>query len=413
MTFEELGLSPRVLTGVRSMGYSEPTPIQREAVPHILAGSDVVGCAQTGTGKTAAFVLPMLDRIEKTGTIGALIVTPTRELAQQIADTAMKATRGTGHRIAVIYGGVGYEPQLQKLRKGVDIVIATPGRLLDINARGELDLSSVKVLVLDEADRMLDMGFWPDVRKIISLCPDSRQNLLFSATMSTEVLRVVRSTLHEPVMVETSPAATPVERIEQRVYPVNAQQKAELLVTLLDRESLDKVLVFTRTKHRADHVHKVLAREGVSSAPIHGGRTQAQRQKALEGFKSGRHRVLVATDVVSRGIDVDEISHVINYDLPNTAEDYVHRIGRTARAGASGSAITFLAAEEYETLAEIERVLGERLVCEDVEGFSYGHRIVPNPERKVDTTPRPVFSSGVMSHRGGSRRGGQRRGPRR
>lgn len=411
MNFEELGLSPRVLSGVASMGYTEPTPIQRETIPHILAGRDIVGCAQTGTGKTAAFVLPILDRIQKSGRVHALIVTPTRELAQQIADTALKASKATGHRIAVIYGGVGYEPQLQKLRKGVDIVIATPGRLLDIQNRGSIDLSSVEILVLDEADRMLDMGFWPDVRKIIALVPESRQNLLFSATMSSDVTRIVKSTLHDPISVETAPSATPVDRVEQRIYPVNGQQKAELLVTLLNRDALDRVLVFTRTKHRADHVHKILTREGVSCAAIHGGRSQAQRQNALDGFKSGRHRVLVATDVVSRGIDVEEISHVINYDLPNTAEDYVHRIGRTARAGASGSAISFLAAEEYETLAEIERVLGEALVCEDVEGFDYAHRIVPAAERKVNTAPRAVFSSGVMGRKG-ARRGGPRRAPR-
>ncbi len=407
MGFASFGLSPRTREGVESLGYTEPTPIQRQAIPHALAGRDVVGCAQTGTGKTAAFVLPVLERVARGRGVRALIVTPTRELAQQVADVSTQVARATGHRTAVLYGGVGYEQQLAAIRRA-EVVIATPGRLLDIHARGALDLSGVEVLVLDEADRMLDMGFWPDVRRIIALLPSQRQNLLFSATMSEGVLRIVPSTLHDPVFVQTAPATTPVERIEQRIFPVAAEQKAALLMRLLERPSLERVLVFARTKHRADRVHRVLSRAGISCAAIHGGRTQAQRQAALEGFRSGRHRVLVATDVVARGIDVDGVSHVINFDLPSTPEDYVHRIGRTARAGASGSALSFLAPEEYETFSAIERALGAPLACEDVEGFAYAHRIVPRPERTVSRAPRQVFSSGGMGRRTGVRHGARR-----
>lgn len=408
MSFHALDLEPRLLKGVEALGYTSPTPIQREAIPHIMNGADVVGCAQTGTGKTAAFVLPTLHRIPARGGLKALVVTPTRELALQIGEVTRDAARFTGHRFVVIHGGVGYEPQLAKLRKGVDVVVATPGRLLDLHNRGAIDLSGIEVLVLDEADRMLDMGFWPDVRRIINLLPAKRQNLLFSATMSSDVLRIVQSTLHEPVRVETAPAATPVENVHQAIYPVNQMQKSDLLVALLEHEHLERVLVFTRTKHRADRVHRVLQRSGISAAAIHGDRTQAQRQKALDSFKGGKTRVLVATDVVARGIDVDEITHVINYDMPNSPDDYVHRIGRTARAGASGSALSFLAYEENAQLQDIERKLGVTIACEDLEGFAYKDRIVPSPERAVPSKPRPVFSSGVMGRRGGRGRIGRR-----
>ena len=408
MSFDTLGLEPRLLQGVAAMGYTDPTPIQAESIPHVLEGRDVVGCAQTGTGKTAAFVLPLLQRIKPRGGIQALVVTPTRELAQQISDVARQASKFTGHRSVVIYGGVGYEPQLQKLRRGVDLVIATPGRLLDIHNRGSLNLKGVKVLVLDEADRMLDMGFWPDVKRIIALVPEERQNLLFSATMSSDVVRIAGATLKNPVHIETSPTTKPAEKIIQSIYPVNQMQKADLLVELLKGGHLNRVLVFTRTKHRADRVHRILEKAGVSAAAIHGDRSQAQRQRALDSFKGGNTRVLVATDVVARGIDVDEISHVINYDMPNTAEDYVHRIGRTARAGAEGSAISFLAAEETSVLHEIERALGEVLSCEDHHGFEYKDRVVPMADRTVNTKARPVFSGGVMGRRGGNRRSGRR-----
>ncbi|MHB8761016.1 MAG: DEAD/DEAH box helicase [Coriobacteriia bacterium] len=395
MSFDNLGLEPRLLEAVAAMGYTNPTPIQSAAIPVILEGRDVVGCAQTGTGKTAAFVLPMLQRIPaKPGGPRALVVTPTRELAVQIEGVAAEVSKRTRHRVAVVYGGVGYEPQIKALKRGVDLLVATPGRLLDLMERKSASLSNVEILVLDEADRMLDMGFWPQVRKIIAAVPRERQNLLFSATMSTEVLRVVSSTLADPVRIEVAPTTTPIEAIEQRVYPVGTQQKAQLLVHLIHENELDRVIVFTRTKHRADRVAKVLHQNGIKSAAIHGDRSQSQRQGALDSLKAGRCRVLVATDVMARGIDIDDVSHVVNYDLPNTAEDYVHRIGRTARAGKSGTAVSLLAPEEHEMLRDIEVKIGSVLDCHDADGFSYvDHRLVPSAERTAKRQTRTVFSS--------------------
>ncbi len=395
MSFDNLGLSPRLLEAVAAMGYTRPTPIQRDAIPYVLDGRDVVGCAQTGTGKTAAFVLPMMQRIEaKPGGPRALVVTPTRELAVQIETVAAQVAKTTKHRVAVVYGGVGYEPQTKALKRGVDLLVATPGRLLDLMERRVADLSRIEILVLDEADRMLDMGFWPQVRKIIAAIPAERQNLLFSATMSTDVMRIVNSTLHEPVRVEVAPSATPIELIEQRVYPVGGQQKAQLLVHLINEQNLDRVIVFTRTKHRADRVAKVLHQAGIKSAAIHGDRSQSQRQGALDNLKSGRCRVLVATDVVARGIDIDDVSHVVNYDLPNSPDDYVHRIGRTARAGKSGTAVSLLAPEEHEALRDIEVKIGTVIDTHDADGFDYTHqRLVPDPERPASRPVRTVYSS--------------------
>ena len=389
------------------MGYTTPTPIQRDAIPHVLAGHDVVGCAQTGTGKTAAFVLPILQMIEaKPGGPSALVVTPTRELALQIEGVAKQVAKQTRHRVAVAYGGVGYEPQLTALKRGVDLLVVTPGRLLDLMERGVADLSKVEILVLDEADRMLDMGFWPQVRKILAKVPEKRQNLLFSATMSSDVLRIIGSTLHEPVEVSVAPTATVVENVRQSVYPVSGVQKAELLVHLLKTRDHDRVIVFTRTKHRADRVAKVLHRAGITSEAIHGDRSQAQRQKALQGFKDGRCRVLVATDVVARGIDIDDVSHVVNYDFPNSPDDYVHRIGRTARAGRSGAAVSLLSPEEHDTLRDIETKIGSVLECKDADGFVYDSqpRIIPDPEREAIRKTRTVFGGRVMGRRGGGRR---------
>ncbi len=383
MSFDNLGLDPRLLKAVVTMGYTEPTPIQSAAIPLVLAGRDVIGCAQTGTGKTAAFVLPILQRIApRVGAPRVLVVTPTRELAIQIVEVATAVSRTTGHRIAAVYGGVGYEPQVKTLRRGVDMLVATPGRLLDLAARRDVDLSRVEILVLDEADRMLDMGFWPDVRRILALLPTKRQNLLFSATMSPVVLKVIGSTLTDPAQVSVAPPATPIEAIEQSLYPVVGTQKNDLLVRIIQERGLERVLVFTRTKHRADRVARVLDRAGVRSAAIHGNRSQSQRQNALEEFKRGRCRVLVATDIVARGIDVEGISHVINYDLPNVPDDYVHRIGRTARAGRTGVALSLLAPEEHEALRDIERKIGAVIDCADLAGFEYSHdRIVPDPDR--------------------------------
>jgi ATP-dependent RNA helicase RhlE len=423
MSFAELGLDPGLLKAVQNLGYVDPTPIQEQAIPLALTGRDLLGCAQTGTGKTAAFILPALqlmghrsgssDRPNDNGrapndgrnngrrpAIGTLVVTPTRELAGQIDEVARACASFTGQRIAAVYGGVGYEPQLKKLRRGVDLLVATPGRLLDLHQRGEVDLSQVQILVLDEADRMLDMGFWPDVRRIMSLLPPKRQNMLFSATLSNDIMRIAGPILSDPARVEVAPSATPVEAVSQAIYPVAELQKTDLLVRLLEEEKLDRVLVFTRTKHRADRVCRHLERNRIKGVAIHSNRTQAQRQRALDGFKDGTYRVLVATDIVARGIDVDSISHVVNYDLPAVAQDYVHRIGRTARAGASGTAISFLAAEQANELREIEVMLGETLPCHDLEDFAYMQRLIPNPDRTAKKPkPRLVYNGSARRRR--------------
>lgn len=400
MSFAELGLEPGLLKAVQDLGYTDPTPIQEQAIPLALTGRDLLGCAQTGTGKTAAFTLPALQRMGRRKSIGTLVVTPTRELAGQIEEVARSCAKRTGQRVAAVYGGVGYEPQVRRLRRGVELLVATPGRLLDLHQRGDVDLSEVDILVLDEADRMLDMGFWPDVRRIMALLPPSRQNMLFSATLSSDIMRVAAPILSDPARVEVAPSATPVEAIAQSVYPVAEAQKTDLLVRLLEEERLDRVLVFTRTKHRADRLCRHLERCRIRGTAIHSNRTQAQRQKALDGFKNGTYRVLVATDIMARGIDVDRISHVVNYDLPSQAQDYVHRIGRTARAGASGTAISFLAAEQMGELRDIEVMLGQALPCRDLDGFAYMQRLVPNPERNVvKPKPRLVYNGSARRRR--------------
>lgn len=381
MPFQTLGLNRSMLKAVEAMGYKRPTPIQEQAIPPALGARDIIGCAQTGTGKTAAFVLPSLQRTQGRRGLRTLVVTPTRELAAQIHDVARECSRHTGQKAAAVYGGVGYTPQVKALRRGVDLLVATPGRLLDLHSRGDVDLSQVEILVLDEADRMLDMGFWPDVRRIMAAVPPKRQTLLFSATLSDDVLKVAAKSLSQPVRIDVAPSATPVEAIEQSVYPVNAHQKTDLLINLLEKDQLDRVLVFARTKHRANKVCHQLERNRIRGAAIHSNRSQTQRQKALDGFKDGTYRVLIATDIVARGIDVDSISHVINYDLPVNAQDYVHRIGRTARAGSTGTALSFLAAEERNELRDIERLIGATLPCHDLDGFAYTDRHIPDPRR--------------------------------
>jgi ATP-dependent RNA helicase RhlE len=393
MSFSDLGLEPGLLKAVQGLGYTVPTPIQEQAIPLALTGRDILGCAQTGTGKTAAFILPALQLMGRRRTIGTLVVTPTRELAGQIEDVARDCSKHTGQHVAAVYGGVGYEPQVRKLRRGVELLVATPGRLLDLHQRGDVDLSHIEILVLDEADRMLDMGFWPDVKRIISLLPPKRQNMLFSATLNRDVLRIAGPMLNDPARVEVAPSATTVDTVTQTIYPVAEVQKTDLLVRLLEKNQLDRVLVFTRTKHRADRVCRHLERSRINGAAIHSNRTQAQRQRALDGFKDGTYRVLVATDIVARGIDVDRISHVINYDLPSVAQDYVHRIGRTARAGASGTAISFLAAEQAGELRDIEVLLGQTLPCRDLDDFAYSQRLIPNPDRvATKAKPRLVYN---------------------
>lgn len=403
MSFSNLGLEADLLRAVDGLGYQDPTPVQLQAIPPALDGRDIIACAQTGTGKTAAFILPTLQMMGRRRGLRALVITPTRELAGQIDDVARACARHTGARVTAVYGGVGYQGQVQALRRGVELLVATPGRLLDLQQRRDVDLGGIEILILDEADRMLDMGFWPDVRRILRSLPEKRQTMLFSATLSPRVDQVAAPLLSDPVRVQVAPSGQPIEAISQAVYPVNGLQKNDLLVRLLEERGLDKVLVFTRTKHRADRVCRHLERSRICGAAIHSNRTQTQRQRALDGFKDGTYRVLVATDIVARGIDVDGISHVINYDLPVNAHDYVHRIGRTARAGASGTAISFLAAEEAQELRAIEVLIGSTLPAEDVEGFAYHERLIPNPERTAKRTPRIVYR-GRNDRRGGPRR---------
>ena len=406
MTFRELGLDDDLLAAVDEMGYTEPTPIQLESIPLVLAGRDVVAAAQTGTGKTAAFALPLMQRLGRgNGKPLALVVSPTRELAQQIEKVAAVVGKHTGQRTCIVVGGVKYEPQVKKLKDGVEILVATPGRLIDLQQRGDLDLSEVQVLVLDEADRMLDMGFWPSVRRILAYLPAERQNLLFSATLSEDITNIVGRMLHDPAYVEIAVRGTTAEGVEQAIMPVEQSQKPELLAGILQRRGADRVLVFTRTKQRADMLETILVRMGIKVGVMHADRTQGARQAALEDFRAGKMEVLIATDIVARGIDISDISHVINYDVPENPEDYVHRIGRTGRAGASGYALTLVGPDEIVQLREIEYMLGKNLPIEDLEGFPYRDgRIIPFEGRPTTKKKRSVFGGKVSGSRRGSRR---------
>jgi ATP-dependent RNA helicase RhlE len=406
MTFHDLGLDDDLLTAVEEMGYTEPTPIQRESIPLVLAGRDVVAAAQTGTGKTAAFALPLMQRLGcGSGKPLALVVSPTRELAQQIEKVAAVVGKHTGQRTCIVVGGVKYEPQVKRLKAGVEILVATPGRLIDLQQRGDLDLSEVRVLVLDEADRMLDMGFWPSVRRILAYLPAKRQNLLFSATLSEDVTNIVGRMLTDPAYVEIAIRGTTAEGIEQAIMPVEQSQKPELLAGVLQRRGADRVLVFTRTKSRADMLETILVRMGIKVGVMHADRAQGARQAALEDFRAGKMEVLIATDIVARGIDISDISHVINYDVPENPEDYVHRIGRTGRAGASGYALTFVGPDEIVQLREIEYMLGKNLPMEDLDDFPYRDgRIIPFEGRPTTKKKRSVFGGKVSGSRRGSRR---------
>ncbi len=400
MSFDGLGLDPALLAAVEDLGFSDPTPIQAEAIPYALQGRDIVGCAQTGTGKTAAFVLPALQLTAPDHTLRTLVVTPTRELAQQIERFAAEVSVATGHRVVSAVGGVSYDTQVKALHAGVDLLVATPGRLLDLMQRKDAKLDRVEILVLDEADRMLDMGFWPDVRRILAALPKARQTMLFSASMAPEVLRLVQGTLNDPVRVEVAPPSVPIELIHQALYPVDASQKVDLMVALMKAHGdFDRTLVFCRTKQRADAVARGLERAGIPTLTMHSDRTQEQRTKALERFRSGKVRVLVATDVVSRGIDVEGISHVVNYDVPTNPEDYVHRIGRTARAGATGTAYTFVDIREFPELDAIEMLIDTEIPVEELEGFDYRDRAVPREGRLVARKRRRTFGGRVMGRR--------------
>ena len=368
MNFDELRIITPILKALKTAGYTIPTPIQEKAIPVILEGRDLVGCAQTGTGKTAAFAVPILQNLYKDKsdirgmrTIKALILTPTRELAVQIGDCLDVYGKNTGLKHTVIFGGVSQYPQTNALRAGVDILVATPGRLLDLMNQKHIRLDHIKMFVLDEADRMLDMGFSHDMKKIIARLPAKRQTLLFSATMPAEITNLVDVILTKPVKVEVTPPSSTVDSIDQAVYFVDQKDKTSLLIQLLNSRSIDSALVFTRTKHGADKVVKALAKASISAQAIHGNKSQGARQLALNEFKLKRTRVLIATDIASRGIDVQELSHVINYDLPNVPETYIHRIGRTGRAGLGGTAVSFCDREEKPYLWDIQRLISKKI----------------------------------------------------
>jgi ATP-dependent RNA helicase RhlE len=393
LTFESLGLNPALLKAVGEMGYEHPTPIQGKAIPPVLEGRDVIGCAQTGTGKTAAFLLPLLHRLmaqpKGGGGTRVLVLEPTRELAAQVEENFRELGRHTHLRAATVYGGVGFGPQTHALRSGFDVIIATPGRLLDHMERGNAKFDGLQAFILDEADRMMDMGFMPDLRRIIQRIPKRRQTMLFSATIPAEIERLSREILHEPVQIDVGRRPLAAAGITHAVYPVAQSQKTALLTLLLRTPGLETVLIFTRTKHRADRLADQLKVRGFQVTAIHGNRSQGQREDALQAFKAGRVQVLVATDIAARGLDIDDVTHVINYDVPNTPEDYIHRIGRTARAEAKGDAFTFVSFEEEAAMQEIEKSLGQSLPRVTRPDFNYGPMTprVPPPSAMA---PKPV-----------------------
>lgn len=397
MTFKDLGLSEPLLKAVSKKGYNEPTPIQEKAIPHVMNRKDVLASAQTGTGKTAGFTLPMLHILSREETpkgkrpIRALILTPTRELAAQIQDNILDYSVFLDIRSMVIFGGVNQNPQVATLRKGVDILVATPGRLLDLYQQKALSLSQVEFFVLDEADRMLDMGFVRDINRIMQLMPERRQNLLFSATFSGEIKKLASGILRNPEMVEATPEQTTAEKVEQLIYKVDQKKKPEILIKLIEEGDWQQVLVFTRTKHGANRLSEKLEKSGITSAAIHGNKSQSARTKALDNFKEGKVRILVATDIAARGLDIPLLPHVVNYELPNVPEDYVHRIGRTGRAGASGEAISLVSADEISYLRGIERLLEERLPSEIIAGYEPDPNAStepPEPRRNFGRSPR-------------------------
>jgi ATP-dependent RNA helicase RhlE len=417
-SFDSLGLIEPLTRALAGENYKEPTPIQEQAIPHLLEGNDVLGCAQTGTGKTAAFLLPILQKLTTEPSVGkpvirALVLTPTRELAAQIGQNFENYSRFVTLRKLVIFGGVKQGKQVASLKRGVDVLIATPGRLLDLQNQGYINLSCVSFFVLDEADRMLDMGFIHDIRKVLAVLPKKRQNLLFSATMPNSIAKLAGTFLHEPIRVEVNPQSTTVERITQRLMYVQKPDKKRLLVHLLDDPDIESAIVFTRTKHGANRVVKFLVQRNIVAVAIHGNKSQNARNKALADFKSGKARILVATDIASRGIDIDGVSHIFNYDLPNIPESYVHRIGRTARAGLTGTAIAFCDEGELEYLRDIEKLTKQTIeVDEDHEWHlskaDLAAAAPPQPSPPQNRGQRPSGNSG---RKRGQSRGG-RSGPR-
>ncbi len=410
ITFADLHLLEPIQRAVREQGYEVPTPIQAQAIPHLIEGRDLLGIAQTGTGKTAAFALPILDflahdpRSPAPGKPSVLVMTPTRELAAQIGESFRVYGEHTPINHTVVFGGVGQNPQVRAMRRGVDVLVATPGRLIDLMEQGHIDLRAIEVFVLDEADRMLDMGFFPAVRKVISKLPDDRQSLLFSATMPADIVKLANSILRDPLRVEVTPPATTVDRVTQSVLLVDKSDKRALLGEVLNDRAIERTLVFTRTKHGADRVVKHLRRLGEKADAIHGDKSQGARERALEGFRNGRVRVLVATDIAARGIDVEGITHVINFDLPNIPESYVHRIGRTARAGRDGAAISFCDTDERAYLLDIEKTI--RCTVQIVEDHPFRSK---TPFNRQASRPSPKQGAGKRSNRSRTKRRGRSR----
>lgn len=396
MSFESLGLRTELLRAVSEKGYNSPTPIQQQAIPLILEGRDIMGGAQTGTGKTAGFTLPLLQRLMASSKaekgrrpLRALVLTPTRELAAQVAESVQTYGRYLPLKSTVVFGGVSINPQKMKLIKGVDILVATPGRLLDHVGQRSVDLSKVDILVLDEADRMLDMGFIRDIRKVLALLPKQKQTLLFSATFSAEIKKLANELLHSPALVEVARHNTASERVTQVVHPVDKKRKRELLSQLIGSNNWKQVLVFTRTKHGANKLAEQLNTDGISSAAIHGNKSQGARTKALADFKSGKVRVLVATDIAARGLDIDQLPHVVNFELPNVAEDYVHRIGRTGRAGNEGEAMSLVCVDELKLLKDIERLLKREIPKVVIDGYTPDPSIKAEPIQNGRGRPQP------------------------
>lgn len=389
MPFSHLGLSQKIVNALVEKGYTEPTPIQAKAIPAIIEDRDVMAAAQTGTGKTAGFVLPILEKLihakrPRPNQVNALILTPTRELAAQIADNISAYSKNLPLKHTVVFGGVSINPQMMALRKGVDILVATPGRLLDLYSQNAVKFDELQILVLDEADRMLDMGFIHDIKRVIKLLPQNRQNLLFSATFSEQIRQLAKGLVNDPVEVSVAPANTTAEKVEQWIYPVDKSKKSALLTHIIKDKDMQQVLVFSRTKHGANRLAKQLTARGISSSAIHGNKSQGARTKALAEFKNNKIRVLVATDIAARGLDIHLLPYVINFDLPQVPEDYVHRIGRTARAGANGHAISLVTAEEFKLLKDIEKVTKQVIPRHVVAGFEATETL---PESRLDTRP--------------------------
>lgn len=409
MTFASLGLSAHILEAVTEQGYTEPSPIQAQAIPAVLDGKDLMAAAQTGTGKTAGFTLPILELLSRgpkaqPNQARALILTPTRELAAQVAQSVETYGKNLPLSSTVVFGGVKINPQMQKLRKGVDILIATPGRLLDLYNQNAVKFQQLEILVLDEADRMLDMGFIRDIKKIIAALPKQRQNLMFSATFSNDIRQLAKGLIHDPVEISVTPRNATAPTVEQWIYPVDKKQKSALLVHLIKENNWGQVLVFSRTKHGANRLTRFLEEDGIKAAAIHGNKSQGARTRALAEFKDGTVQVLVATDIAARGIDIDQLPNVVNFDLPNIPEDYVHRIGRTGRAGSTGLAVSLVSADEFEYLADIEHLTKKLLTRKLVDGFEPVHTL---PESSLDHKPKKTKKpkKPKQGHRDGQRSG--------